>query len=161
MPESADFTWKFHRIGGLDQVTLRTPEELTHLEELDPKLWVALSCPANELQFDDRTLQLIDTNNDGRIRISEVREAVRWAVERLKDPASLADGRPDLPLSEIRQDTDDNPPPLRRRPAHPQGAGARGGGGSHAGKRGEGHGSREKIGVQRRRCHDTRSRFRS
>lgn len=108
MPESADFTWKFHRIGGLDQVTLRTPEELTHLEELDPKLWVALSCPANELQFDDRTLQLIDTNNDGRIRISEVREAVRWAVERLKDPASLADGRPDLPLSEIRQDTDDN-----------------------------------------------------
>ena len=56
MPNHAAFNWKFHRIGGLDQVTLRTPEELLHLNELDPKLWVALSCPIDKLQFDARTL---------------------------------------------------------------------------------------------------------
>ena len=39
------------QIGGLDQVALRTPEELLHLNELDPKLWVALSCPIDKLQF--------------------------------------------------------------------------------------------------------------
>ena len=56
MPNHAAFNWKFHRIGGLDQVTLRTPEELLHLNELDPKLWVALSCPIDKLQFDARTV---------------------------------------------------------------------------------------------------------
>ncbi|MFQ9868395.1 MAG: hypothetical protein ACLRWP_16675 [Bilophila wadsworthia] len=59
MPNHAAFNWKFHRIGGLDQVTLRTPEELLHLNELDPKLWVA-SCPIDKLQFDARTLELLD-----------------------------------------------------------------------------------------------------
>ena len=92
MPNHAAFNWKFHRIGGLDQVTLRTPEELLHLNELDPKLWVALSCPIDKLQFDARTLELLDADKDGRIRIQEVLDAVRWTVDRLSDPALLADG---------------------------------------------------------------------
>lgn len=107
MPNHAAFNWKFHRIGGLDQVTLRTPEELLHLNELDPKLWVALSCPIDKLQFDARTLELLDADKDGRIRIQEVLDAVRWTVDRLSDPALLAESRPELALEEIRQDTDE------------------------------------------------------
>lgn len=107
MPNHAAFSWKFHRIGGLDQVTLRTPEELLHLDELDPKLWVALSCPIDKLQFDARTLELLDADKDGRIRIQEVLGAVRWTVARLSDPALLAESRPGLALEEIRQDTDE------------------------------------------------------
>ncbi|MFQ8735839.1 MAG: hypothetical protein ACLSAH_07210 [Bilophila wadsworthia] len=107
MPNHAAFNWKFHRIGGLDQVTLRTPEELLHLNELDPKLWVALSCPIDKLQFDARTLELLDADKDGRIRIQEVLDAVRWTVDRLSDPALLAESRPELSLEEIRQDTDE------------------------------------------------------
>ena len=100
MPNHAAFNWKFHRIGGLDQVTLRTPEELLHLNELDPKLWVALSCPIDKLQFDARTLELLDADKDGRIRIQEVLDAVRWTVDRLSDPALLAESRPELALEE-------------------------------------------------------------
>ena len=107
MHNHAAFNWKFHRIGGLDQVTLRTPEELLHLNELDPKLWVALSCPIDKLQFDARTLELLDADKDGRIRIQEVLDAVRWTVDRLSDPALLAESRPELSLEEIRQDTDE------------------------------------------------------
>jgi len=107
MPNHAAFNWKFHRIGGLDQVTLRTPEELLHLNELDPKLWVALSCPIDKLQFDARTLELLDADKDGRIRIQEVLDAVRWTVDRLSDPALLTESRPELALEEIRQDTDE------------------------------------------------------
>lgn len=81
---------------GLDQVTLRTPEELLHLNELDPKLWVALSCPIDKLQFDARTLELLDADKDGRIRIQEVLDAVHWTVDRLSDPALLAESRPEL-----------------------------------------------------------------
>ena len=94
-----DFVWKFQRMGGLDQVTLRTAEELCHLGELDPKLWVILSCPASGLEFDARTLTLIDTDKDGRIRIPEVVAAVQWVCARLADPAVLARRSGDAPAA--------------------------------------------------------------
>ena len=59
------------------------------------------------LQFDARTLELLDADKDGRIRIQEVLDAVRWTVDRLSDPALLAESRPELSLEEIRQDTDE------------------------------------------------------
>lgn len=104
---SEAFVWKFQRMGGLDQVTLRTAEELRHLGELDPKLWVILSCPASGLEFDARTLALIDTDKDGRIRIPEVVAAVDWACARLADPASLVDAPVAMPLAAITTATED------------------------------------------------------
>ena len=82
MPNHAAFNWKFHRIGGLDQVTLRTPEELLHLNELDPKLWVALSCPIDKLQFDARTLELLDADKDGRIRRCWPKAVRSWPLRK-------------------------------------------------------------------------------
>lgn len=105
MTKNSAFCWKFVRIGGLDQVTLQTADELTHLDELDPKLWAALSCPAAGLEFDERTLELLDTDHDHRIRIPEVRDAVRWTCARLADPASLVNPPDAMPLSAIRSDT--------------------------------------------------------
>lgn len=52
----------FHRVGGLDQVVLETGADLAKLEQLDPKLWVALSCPTKGLEIDGRTLELLDTS---------------------------------------------------------------------------------------------------
>ncbi len=102
--QSSEYKWLFQRMGGLDQVMLRTTDELTHLDELDPKLWVALSCPVEGLDFDRRTLQLLD-DGDGRIRVREVQEAVRWTVSCLAEPVMLTERREDLPLSRIRSDT--------------------------------------------------------
>ena len=99
-------TWAFHRMGGMDQVTLQTTGELSRLRELDPKLWAALSCPASGLEFDPRTLELLDSDGDGRIRIPEVLEAMDWVCERLSDPAELADRPEALPLASIRTDTE-------------------------------------------------------
>ncbi len=107
MPASSDFIWKFHRIGGLDQVTLRNAEELRHLGELDPKLWGALSCPTANLEFDQRTLNLIDTDGDGRIRTPEVTAAVEWVCARLADPAVMADPPQAMPLADIRTDIEE------------------------------------------------------
>ncbi len=107
MPSSSDFMWKFHRIGGLDQVTLRTAEELRHLGELDPKLWTALSCPASGLEFDERTLRLLDADGDGRIRIPEVKAAVEWACARLTDPSVLVDPPEAMPLAHITEETEE------------------------------------------------------
>ncbi len=107
MAAPSDFIWKFHRIGGLDQVTLRTADELRHLAELDPKLWGALSCPASNLEFDQRTLDLVDADRDGRIRIPEVIAAVEWACARLADPAAMVDPPEAMPLAHIRTDTEE------------------------------------------------------
>jgi hypothetical protein len=93
--------WRFSRSGGVDQVRLETGADLAALEQLDQKLWVALSCPVEGLAFDERTLALIDADGDGRIRAGELIDAVRWTVERLRDVEVLADGSESLPLSAI------------------------------------------------------------
>jgi hypothetical protein len=68
--------WRFFRCGGFDQVAIETGEDLRHLAALDPKLWTALSCPTSGLEFDARTLALLDTDGDGQIRVPEILEAV-------------------------------------------------------------------------------------
>ncbi|PTY08176.1 hypothetical protein DB347_00895 [Opitutaceae bacterium EW11] len=99
--------WKFVRIGGLDQVALETAADLLNLEHLDQKLWVALSCPVKGLELDEKTLALIDADNDGRIRVPELIAAVKWAAARLSDPGSLLKGDEELPLAAINANTAD------------------------------------------------------
>lgn len=104
---TAPHSWKFFRTGGLDQVALETAADLQHLDELDAKLWVALSCPVKGLELPEKTLALIDTDNDGRIRVPELLVAVKWASARLKEPAELLKGDAALPLSAINDATPD------------------------------------------------------
>ncbi len=98
-------TWKFFRAGGFDQVKLESGADLANLDQLDQKLWVALACPARGLEFDDRTLDLIDTDKDGRIRAPEVIAAAKWAASLLKNPDDLIKGSPSLPLAAINDAT--------------------------------------------------------
>ena len=100
-PTVSPHAWKFFRTGGLDQVTLETGADLLNLENLDQKLWVALSCPVKGLELDEKTLALIDSDGDGRIRVPELIAAVKWAAARLGDPAVLLKGEDGLPLSAI------------------------------------------------------------
>ena len=52
--------WQFSRIGGVNRVNLETGQDLVALEQLDQKLWTALSCPIQGLEIDIKTLELID-----------------------------------------------------------------------------------------------------
>src|SRR5512137_2881536 len=98
-------TWKFFRAGGFDQVRLETGADLMTLDQLDQKLWVALACPTTGLHFDAKTLALIDTDKDGRVRASELMTAVKWAGGLLKNPDDLVKGLDPLPLSAINDAT--------------------------------------------------------
>jgi hypothetical protein len=99
--------WRFFQSGGFDQVRIDNAQDLLHLGELDQKLWAVLACPTSGLEFDARTLQLIDTDRDGRIRVPELQEAVRWACASLKQPEVLFQPGDALPLSAIQADTED------------------------------------------------------
>ena len=102
--------WRFFRLGGFDQVRLDSVEDLLHLHELDQKLWAALSCPVNGLEFDRRTLALLDTDGDGRVRVPEILAAVAWISEVLRDLRPVMAGNSALPLAAI----DDSRPEGKR-----------------------------------------------
>jgi hypothetical protein len=99
--------WKFFRAGGFDQVQLDTPADLFSLEKLDQKLWVALSCPIAGVEFDQRTLELIDTDCDGHIRVPEMLAAMSWVRDRLKDHDLLLSSGDELPLVAINETTEE------------------------------------------------------
>lgn len=103
---SKPYPWLFTRIGGFDQVLLRSGEDLRHLDELDPKLWAALACPVKGLFFDEKTLNLIDVDNDGRVRVPEVIKAVKWAADCVKNPDILLQPAAEISLAEL---DDSNP----------------------------------------------------
>jgi hypothetical protein len=91
--------WRFFRAGGFDQVRIETGADVANLANLDQKLWVALACPTRGIEFDAKTLELIDTDKDGRIRVPEILAAVKWTCAALKDPDVLARGSASLPLA--------------------------------------------------------------
>ena len=96
--------WQFFRAGGVDQVLIRTGADIANIGQLDQKLWVALACPTRGIEFDSTTLDLIDTDSDGRIRARELVQACEWAVSMVNDPDVLAQGSDVLALGSIRQD---------------------------------------------------------
>lgn len=79
----------------------RNGQDVARIGELDPKLWVVLSCPASGVQFDARTLEMIDTDRDGRVRVPELVAAAQWIAGILQDPDALMAGGAELPLSAI------------------------------------------------------------
>lgn len=98
------YRWRFFRSGGFDQVLIENADDLRHLGELDQKLWSVLACPTSGLEFDTRTLQLLDTDGDGRIRAPEVIAAANWMCAALKTPDVLFRGVDGLPLAAIADD---------------------------------------------------------
>lgn len=99
--------WRFFRVGGFDQVRIDTAEDVIRIGELDPKLWVALACPVKGVEFDARTLALLDTDNDGYIRVPELVAAARWAGSVLVDRAPINKQDGVLPLSALNDQTEE------------------------------------------------------
>src|SRR5215470_14373451 len=99
---TAPYRWTFYRSGGVDQVALQTADDLVHLHELDPKLWIALSMPTRGVDLDPRTLDLLDTDHDGHIRQAEVLAAIAWIGEHYRDPSRLLSGGDSVALDDLR-----------------------------------------------------------
>jgi hypothetical protein len=97
--------WRFFRAGGFDQVRIESGADLANLASLDQKLWVALACPTRNIEFDTKTLDLIDTDRDGRIRAPEILAAVKWACAAVRDPEVLTNGSISLPLAAFNEET--------------------------------------------------------
>lgn len=94
--------WHFFRAGGVDQVSLRDARDLLALPELDQKLWVALAMPTKGVDIDPETLALIDTAHDGRIRVHDVIEAIRWIEQTFVNPGDVLASKDAVALTAIK-----------------------------------------------------------
>lgn len=95
--------WRFFRVGGFDQVRIDSADDLCNLARLDQKLWSALACPTSELEFDTRTLSLIDLDGDGQIRQPEIVAAVAWVCRVLKTPGIVFENGDSVPLAALNE----------------------------------------------------------
>lgn len=101
--KSASYPWTFASIGGVTRVTITSGEDIAHLGELDQKLWTVLSCPVKGLEFDEQTLALMDTDNDGRIRVNEVVAASKWLVGAVRNSDAILEGNDHIALADINE----------------------------------------------------------
>ena len=98
------YVWRFKSVGGTSRVDISTGEDIRHLGELDKKLWTVLSCPAGGLEFDKKTLELLDTDKDGKIKSDEVVAASVYLTSALKDAGLLLTSSDTIKLSDFNTD---------------------------------------------------------
>ena len=98
-------TWHFFKTCGLDQALIRTGADIANLAALDQKLWTALSCPTRGIRFDAKTLDLLDSDKDGRIRVPELLNAIAWLSARLTSLDPLIAGSDTVKLASLNAAT--------------------------------------------------------
>ena len=85
----AKYNWSFANVGGVTRVRIQSAEDIRHLGELDKKMWTVLSCPVNGLEISSDSLNLMDTDGDGKLRVKEVIATADYLCAALKEPKSL------------------------------------------------------------------------
>lgn len=104
---ASDYKWTYCSLGGVTRVNITSGEDIAHLAELDQKMWTVLSCPVKGLELDERTLDLIDYDRDGKIRIDEVVAAANWLCKVVKDTDKILLGQDFLSLSDFNTDNEE------------------------------------------------------
>ncbi|MCQ2182399.1 MAG: hypothetical protein MJY89_03225 [Bacteroidales bacterium] len=97
----AEYKWNYCSVGGVVRVNIASGEDIAHLGELDQKLWTVLSCPVTGLEFNQKTLDLLDVDKDGKIRVTEVIGAAEWLTSVIKDKDLILKGGDELQLDQI------------------------------------------------------------
>ena len=94
----------FRRFGPARHLRIETAEHLAAVGDLDEAHWVAVGAPVNSLNCDAGFLALVDTDHNGRIMCFEVRQAVTWLMEHLRDTSGLVEASSSLALDAINTD---------------------------------------------------------
>lgn len=78
--------WHFIQTSGLVQLKFTSIDDVLNLKELDQKLWVSLACPVKGLEFPEETLDVLDTDKNGRVRAPEILNAVEFIKKYIRNP---------------------------------------------------------------------------
>lgn len=83
---------------------MRDGKDLTSVAELDQKLWVALAMPTKGVDLDPVTLELLDTDKDGRVRVHDIQREVEFIGKTFKDPDDVLETEDRVDLSDLKDD---------------------------------------------------------
>ncbi len=100
------YKWDFDNIGGTSRVKISTGEDIAHLPELDPKMWTVLSCPVKGLEIDEKSLEYIDCDSDGKIRVNDIIHTSQWMNSVLKNMDLLLEGKDSFDIENFNQETE-------------------------------------------------------
>jgi len=105
MPETANYT--FQRFGRAYHLRVDTPQDLRFVLSLDEALWVANSASIETINADAVLLDCLDPNDDHRVHAQDVKEAIRWMLDRLAVLDGVVEGNTSLRLDAIAEDDDE------------------------------------------------------
>lgn len=91
----------FRRFAGSLQVRIRTFQDILALRKLPEVHWVALACPTQGLNCDPAFLRHLDRDNNGRVRVHEIEEAITWMDQQLAKHEGCIPGSDELVLEHL------------------------------------------------------------
>ena len=94
---------RFQRLGGSYQLLVDDPSDLKFIPELNDALWAMTSARSGAFRADPDFLALLDADGNGRIRVNEVKDAVKWMIAVLADYDGVMKGSDTLSLSAINK----------------------------------------------------------
>ena len=103
--ENREGGFRFQYFGSTLQLKIENAADLRRIGELDEAHWVATGAPIAAINADPVFLDLVDTDHDGRIGCSELRQAISWLLEHLEDYAGADAGSTALvcrPIKPVR-----------------------------------------------------------
>ena len=63
-----------------------------------------LSCPAKGLEIDDKSLQYMDTDSDGKIRVNDIVATAKWITSAIKNADLLLKGDDHIDIEQLNQE---------------------------------------------------------
>ena len=104
--KSKSYDWEFENIGGTPRIKIRNGEDIANLCNLDTKLWTVLSCPVRGLEIDDKSLAYIDSNGDGKIRVTDILSTAKWITDALVNKDLILKGEDHIDIKEFNTSTE-------------------------------------------------------
>ena len=105
MPETANYT--FQRFGRAYHLRVDEPGDLRFVLSLDEALWVANSASTDTINADAVLLDYLDPNDDKRVHAHDVKESIRWMLDRLATLDGVVEGNETLRLDAIAENDDE------------------------------------------------------
>ena len=97
-------TYHYMQNGGLIQAKISTIDDVLNLKDLDPKMWTALACPVQGLEFSEETLKILDTDGNGRVRQPEILEAVEYIKKYFSKPEVIMTKGSSIPIEALSEE---------------------------------------------------------
>ncbi len=93
----------FDKLGDSYHFKIDNHLDLAEILELDEALWIATTAPSSTLKTDKTFLELLDSDQDERIRAEEIKDGIRFLFNNLSDHSTISEGNTILRLDTVNQ----------------------------------------------------------